>query len=224
MSKYLEKYDFPDTVPPILSLGSYGQDLDTLEAKSKHINKTSHLKSIQVKPNDPVPLKNEEIFETVKNIFTESEISTAKEDFEKISHIFMLKSFHLNRLKEEYNLKSKVYDLSKMLPLYFYFYSSGPWIHYWVRFGYDPKLYSDNYMYQFVSSKKHHYNLIIKENSKMMREMEKNRDWYVSNVFDPKTGFLTPAFFDFFNYFIKTNQKDIVFEEESELKFLTSVK
>ncbi|KAI4291424.1 hypothetical protein PAPHI01_0698 [Pancytospora philotis] len=83
--------------------------------------------------------------------------------------------------------------LKKSIGMHCFYYSSGPWRHCWVRFGYDPSAHRENYRHQTLYLENNHRLLQLTQFPEIIDEVERNIDWYVTKVCDPVDGFLSEA-------------------------------
>lgn len=111
------------------------------------------------------------------------------------------------------------WKVRKLLPLYAYFITSGPWRGCWTRFGYNPKSSSDNFRYQIYDSRKSGKMFQVFEAEDIIHEVERNRAWYLSGQSNSKTGFHTKALLNLLKFRSELDFNVDDNEEESNLEF-----
>ncbi|KAK6090747.1 hypothetical protein P3W45_000470 [Vairimorpha bombi] len=79
--------------------------------------------------------------------------------------------------------------LKLVLPLFRYFVMDGPFRKSWIPFGYDPKSNMDNYKYQIIDMRLEGTFFHLFEKDDIIKEVEKNKEWYLKKECDFKNGF-----------------------------------
>lgn len=130
----------------------------------------------------------------------------------RISNI--IKMFNSDEKAADIGLSS--WKIKKLLPLYGYFVTSGPWRGCWVRFGIDPKTSQDNFRYQIYDSRKSGKTFQIFEAEDVVREVERNIPWYLADKPNFKTGFHNKALLNLLKF---RSEVDFNIEDESDLEF-----
>lgn len=111
------------------------------------------------------------------------------------------------------------WKVKKLLPVYAYFVTSGPWRGCWVRFGYDPKRDPGSFKYQIYDSRRSGRMFQVFEAEDIVQEVERNRSWYLCNTPSFKTGFHTKALLNLLRYRTELDFDANGNEEESNLEF-----
>lgn len=198
LNEYLKTKNFPIYYPhKFIKAKHWDMDLQI-----KQIGDVNRVKAYTIKIEDEIPLKHPE---NVKDNFIKN---NSAELYEKTS-AFIREHFKENILSTK-DIENKFemhktgeftqYALRYTLVEHYYILNEGPWRRCWIKFGYDPKADQENYIYQKIDVNNKNLHFQIKNNSELVQEIEKKRDWYIKKKFDAKNGFLHEACLKLINY------------------------
>ncbi|ORD96970.1 hypothetical protein HERIO_1124 [Hepatospora eriocheir] len=214
--KFSNRNQFPDIPPPQIFVGGHMTSFKIEDEKPLEKN-YFYCKGIQIKITDDIPTNpTKEIVNLIKEKLEPVTFDRLEEIFENIKHIKMFRYKELPTILSKNNINYDIYLIRKCIPLYYYFYLSGPFRGYWVRYNYDPRKYVENYQNQILYIKKKNIKLWVKDNSVLIKEIEKNKNWFLYDNFDIKKGFLSDAVYDFVEYLMNSDNQDVLFESEED--------
>ena len=201
LNTYLSSNNFPDFIN--------GEMMRNRPKETALQNSIKRLNLVAVKEMDEVPLKHSDNISEVlqEDIGTRKYVDIQKFINENLQENMLLIK-EINRKYERLQSPSFTsHNLKYALIEHFYVYPGGPFRKIWIRFGYDPKKDWNNYIYQRIFLAKQNINFIMKDNVELVREIEKNREWYIKREYDSKLGFLTESCIQLIIY-TKTNKID----------------
>lgn len=103
-----------------------------------------------------------------------------------------IKKMYEEEVSEEYKRRVKFNRFRFFVPAVAYYLNSGPWCKTWVRFGVDPAQDKGMYRYQVLSfDKSLDSGFQMFENPRILSEVEKNPDAFLTSEYTPRNGFLT---------------------------------
>lgn len=114
---------------------------------------------------------------------------------------------------DEKNVLSR-WHLKSCLVLHAYFCVSGPWRHLWIPYGYDPSKDPNNYKFQCVAMERGLPVYQVAEIATVVKEVERNKDWYLRKECHPTFGFISEALRSLIS--ISLSQKDLETNECGE--------
>lgn len=103
-----------------------------------------------------------------------------------------LRRIYCERLASEHRKRLTFNRFRSFVPAVAYFMNSGPWYKTWIRFGVDPSRSGDMYRYQVIALRIQDTGTQLFENPKIVAELEKAPETFISDSCSHRTGFLTP--------------------------------
>ncbi|ORD93902.1 hypothetical protein ECANGB1_1390 [Enterospora canceri] len=215
LNSFLMNNNFPEYNPHELMKNTGVGNLNQLEPSTKD----EYIRAVLITIEDKIPNEFGENFKTrFVELFGDERYATINEFIktEITEDILTQKD-----LKDKYETLEdppfRLYHLKQAIYEHFFLYTTGPWKNCRIRFGYNPKLDWSNYKYQKVESRSQNMNFVVKDNPILVKEIERNRKWYISDKFDLKMGFLTKSFMQFANYTQSNQVDEMMYEEEYDI-------
>ncbi|KAI5169287.1 hypothetical protein PAEPH01_0593 [Pancytospora epiphaga] len=203
LCKISEKYidgGFPECPVPRTTTASHHHNF-TVRVKAE---REDSAKCASIRFGEDIPTSAPEAMkEFVKQKIEESSYELQDRFFKKYFSTNKIANF-----KDIEKVFSKECGSSKLQPTYLkncvalhaFYYSSGPWRHSWVAFGYDPSGDRNNYKYQLITVEGRKRTFRPIEYPEIVNEISCNMDWYVQQECDATAGFVSKSLRDLFAY------------------------
>ncbi|WUR03663.1 transcription factor tau [Vairimorpha necatrix] len=196
---------FPPYYPPIIN--HYEMTPKILTITKNTILYKNKTESVRVYYNDKIPvspLYNEEVDEDISHFI--NSLPCLILPFSVIKALFQ-------EYKKSKKLNIAAEKIKTIISMFRYYVMDGPFRNCWVSFGYDPKIDKKNYKYQLIDLRSEGAFFHLFEKDLIIKEVEKNMDWYVKEDCDFKNGFFKKTLMQLILY-----HNHVKFENSSEEK------